>query len=63
VYSEINTMIDLDSNMSQEFEKIVLEKIAKEGKVANYTITPYDSWIPVNTSKEFEMAKSRLEKN
>jgi NDP-sugar pyrophosphorylase family protein len=63
VYSEINTMIDLDSSTSQEFEKIVLEKIAREGKVANYTITPYDSWISVNTSKEFEMAKSRLEKN
>lgn len=63
VYSEINKMIDLESSIPQEFEKIVLEKIAKEGKVANYTITPYDSWISVNTSKEFEMAKSRLEKN
>ena len=63
VYSEIDKMIDLASDTSQEFEKIVLEKIAKEGKIANYTITPYDSWISVNTSKEFEMAKSRLEKN
>ena len=63
VYHEIDKMIDLASETSQEFEKIVLEKIAKEGKIANYTITPYDSWISINTSKEFEMAKSRLEKN
>ena len=63
VYAEINEMIDLQSSTAQEFEKIVLEKIAKEGKVANYTITPYDSWISINTSKEFEVAKSRLEKN
>jgi NDP-sugar pyrophosphorylase family protein len=62
VYSEINKMINQESDTAQEFEIVVLEKLAKEGKVANYTITPYDSWIPVNTSKEFETAKLRLEK-
>ena len=63
VYSEINNLVDLESNTSQEFENVVLEKLAKDGKVANYTITPPDSWIPINTNKEFEAARSRLEKN
>ena len=62
VYSKINEMIYLESKTSQEFEKVVLEKLAKDGKVANFTI-PSDSWIPVNTRKEFETAKLRLKKN
>jgi NDP-sugar pyrophosphorylase family protein len=60
VYTEIDTLIDLASIAPQEFEKVVLEKIARDGKISNYTI-PSDSWISVNTSKEFEAAKSRLE--
>jgi NDP-sugar pyrophosphorylase family protein len=62
VYSEINDLVLLQSKTPQEFEKVVLEKLASEGKVANHTI-PYNTWIPVNTRKEFETAKSRLEKN
>ena len=61
VYSEINKMVDLESKTSQEFEKVVLEKLAREGKVTKFTM-PYDSWIPINTNKEFDTAKSRLEK-
>ena len=62
VYSEINDLVFLESKTSQEFEKVVLERLARDGKVSNLTIPP-DSWIPVNTRKEFEIAKLRLEKN
>lgn len=62
VYLKINELINLTSNASQEFEKEVLEKIAGEGKIVHYSID-YDSWIAINTIKEFDMAKKRLEKN
>jgi NDP-sugar pyrophosphorylase family protein len=62
VYSEINDLVLLESKTSQEFEKVVLEKLAREGKVANLSIQA-DSWIPINTRKEFEVARQRLEKN
>ncbi|HYL65688.1 MAG TPA: sugar phosphate nucleotidyltransferase [Nitrosopumilaceae archaeon] len=62
VYHTIDDLVSLDSTTPQEFEKVVLEKMAKEGKVANHTI-PHHTWIPVNTKKEFETAKLRLEKN
>lgn len=63
VYYEINNLIDLESNTPQEFEKIVLEKLARDCKVATYTIPHYESWIPINTPKEFDMVKAKLEKN
>ncbi|MDE1761587.1 MAG: NTP transferase domain-containing protein [Candidatus Micrarchaeota archaeon] len=61
-YGEIDRLIDLNSNTAQEFEKVVLEKLASERKVANFTIEPYDVWMSVNTLKEYETAKARLEK-
>lgn len=61
VYSEINKLVDLESHTSQEFEKVVLEKLARDGKVTKFTM-PHDSWIPINTNKEFDTAKLRLEK-
>jgi hypothetical protein len=30
--------------------------------VATYTISDHESWIPINTPKEFEIVKARLEK-
>lgn len=63
IYSEINNLIDLESDTPQEFEKIVLEKLARDCKVTTYTIPDYESWIPINTPKEFDMVKAKLEKN
>ncbi|MDE1810538.1 MAG: NTP transferase domain-containing protein [Candidatus Micrarchaeota archaeon] len=61
VYGEIEQLVDLDSSSAQEFEKVVLEKLALEGKVANFTINPYGVWMSVNTLKDYETAKAMLE--
>jgi hypothetical protein len=52
----------LESDTPQEFEKIILEKLARDCKVETYTISHHESWIPINTPKEFDMVKARLEK-
>ena len=61
VYGEIERLVDLNSGAAQEFENVVLEKLAAEGKVANFTINPYGVWMSVNTLKDYETAKSVLE--
>ncbi len=51
--------ISLETSGSIEFERVILPKLAKEGKLYSLVMPP-QVWLPVNTQKEYEYAEKRM---
>ena len=56
VYELAKNLIDLQESRAIEFEQVLLPKLADDGKLNSIIVSP-DTWIPINTQKEFEYAK------
>jgi NDP-sugar pyrophosphorylase family protein len=59
VYDIIRTMIPLTDASPVELESTILPFLAREHKLASFFV-PYNSWLPINTVKEFERAAKIL---
>ncbi|MCS7097063.1 MAG: sugar phosphate nucleotidyltransferase [Candidatus Methanomethylicia archaeon] len=62
VYKLIEELIDINSPEAQEYENIVLPKLAEKGKLYSLILYANDKndWIPINTLKELEFAEKVL---
>lgn len=61
IYGMIEGNVEMDVDEAIEFERAVLPKVVKLGKL-NRMLIPNGTWIPVNTQKELENAEKVLEK-
>lgn len=59
-YGMIEENVEMDAEDAIEFEKVVLPKIVKVGKL-NRVLIPSGTWIPINTQKELENAEKVLQ--
>jgi len=60
VYNMVEENVEMESEEAIEFERIVLPKVVKTGKL-NRMLIPTGTWIPVNTQKELENAERILQ--
>jgi len=59
VYNVVCELIDIENKAAIEFEPVVLKYLAHWEKLYGFVV-PGDVWIPINTLKDLEYARSKI---
>lgn len=62
VFNLVDEMVDLNAKKAVDFEGVVIPELARRHKLYSLHIAP-NTWLPINTQKEYEKAIKLLKKN